>query len=185
MKAIFFVLMSVLFVSCGGSVGGKFTTNTIQKVENVKVDVFSLTFHKQLGSCTSLPISHRMLLFSGFVVTGSAADFFIGSLEIVLDENSKTYQALYSEYPGPMNIDQNIFKTTLNGNFSIEKAASDSENDKLILENIGVVVPTIKNSRVDFIITFDGNINRPLTQNENDGRTVFTTTSLIDDNCLF
>lgn len=157
----------------------------VKQEEKLSIDVFSLTFHKQLGSCTSLPITHRMLVFSYIPLTPSGDDHYAGTMEILLDDQAGTYEALYREFPGTANVDQTPFQTTLNGTFEVVKAITPTANDKMFLQNLGVVTPAIKGNKVNFFITLNGDINRVVTQNEVLGSVYFKSTSLITDNCLF
>jgi len=185
MKVFCFISMMMLFASCGGTIN----SNLLDKIpgkqqETLSVDVFSLTFHKQMGSCSSLPITHRMLTFAPFYLSPNGDDYFTGVMEVLLDEATKTYKARYREFPNLDNIDQTVFETTLTGDFEVLKASSNMANDKLILENLGVVTATIQNNKISFIIKLDGDINRALRDDEASGRVIFTSTPFIADNCL-
>lgn len=181
-------LISILIMGlfgCGGEIKSSFSKNTPgAQQDKLKINVFELTFHRQLGSCTSLPISHRMLSFAPIMLTPVAGNYFIGTMEVILDEQSGTYKALYREYPNLNNTDQSQFQITLNGHFEIIKAPTDATNDKLIMENVGVITPTIQGKTITFILELDQEINKSLSQADVPGRVALGSTSLIDDNCL-
>lgn len=181
-------LISILIMGlfgCGGEIKSSLSKNTPgAQQDKLVINVFDLTFHRQLGSCTSLPIAHRMLSFAPIMLTPVAGDYFIGTMEVVLDELSGTYKAMYREFPSLNNTDQSQFQITLNGQFEIIKAPTDATNDKLVLENIGVVTPTIQGKTVTFILELDQQINKPLNQADVLGRVAHGATSLVDDNCL-
>jgi len=186
MKTFFLSICMGLFLqSCGGEIkSDSFKKTPSEKQEYVAVDVYSLTFHKQFGTCDTQPITHRMLTFAPIYLDLSGVDHFIGTLDVIIDEQTKTYQALYRELPGSNNSDQSQFQTVLNGTFKIEKAVEPLTNDKLILENIGTVTPTLKNKTITFMLEVDGNINRDVKDPNISGRVAQTETSLIADNCL-
>ncbi|AUN99810.1 hypothetical protein C0V70_17205 [Bacteriovorax stolpii] len=185
MKHILWVLLLVLVSSCAGKIESNIPKpGAIKQEEALKVDVFSLTYHKQLGSCTSLPISHRVLSFNFIPLAMSGDDIFVGVLEVLLDEQTKTYQAIYKEYPGAANTDQNVFAMNLNGTFEVIKAQDNNSNDKLILGNLGEVNPTLKSDRVRFLLKLDSDLNREVTQAEVLGYVQQKGTELVDDNCL-
>ena len=181
-----FFFISITMVMLLQSCGGEIKSDALKKVkqEQLIIDVFALTFHKQLGTCATLPISHRMLSFSPIYLTHNGNDFHVGHMDVILDELSGTYKALYREFPASTNIDQSQFQVELNGQFEVLKATAPLTNDKLILENIGTVIPTITGKTVTFILKLDGDINRVLVDNEASGIVVSRSTSLIDDNCL-
>lgn len=183
MRSLFLVSLLLLVSACTGKISSSLPVN-IKKEESLKIDVFSLTYHKQLGTCAALPISHRVLVFNPIMLTQNGSDIFIGSMEVLLDETSKTYQALYTEWPGSQNTDQNVFTQTISGSFEVIKATGNNGNDKMILNNLGVINPTLKSDRVKFLLTFDNDINRELSQTESMGHVLQKGTSLVDDNCL-
>lgn len=185
MKTFCFISMMMLLAGCGGTIN----SNLLDKIpgrqqEKLAIDVFSLTFHKQMGSCAALPITHRVLTFAPVLLSPNGDDYFIGALDILLDEASKTYKARYREFPSQGNIDQTVFETTLTGNFEVVKTTSNTGNDELILENVGVVTATINSNKVGFILKLDGDINRVVTEDETIGRVIYSSTPFIADNCL-
>ncbi len=183
MRSLLLVSLLVLVSSCTGKISSNLPVS-IKKEESLKIDVFSLTYHKQLGTCAALPISHRVLVFNPIWLSPDGSDFFVGSMEVLLDETAKTYQALYTEWPGSTNIDQNVFTQTFSGSFEVIKAQGNKGNDKMILNNLGVINPTLKSDRVKFLISFDADINREITHAESMGLVLQKGTALIDDNCL-
>lgn len=185
MKVFCFISMMMLLAGCGGTINSNLLNRVPGKQqEQVNIDVFSLTFHKQMGSCEALPISHRMLTFAPIFLSPNGTDMFIGAMEVLLDEASKTYRARYREFPSHDNIDQTVFETALTGDFEVVKATSSMANDELILENLGVVSATINSNKVGFIIKLDGDINRVVTEDEATGRVISSSTPFIADNCL-
>lgn len=185
MKIFLMSICLITLFSCGGEIKSNFPKSIPgEQQDQIKIDVFALTFYKQTGSCTSLPISHRTLLFSPVLLNPIAGDYFIGTLEVMLDEQSKTYKALYREYPIENNTDQSQFQITLNGNFEVTKAVTGAANDQLTLENIGVVTPTISGNVVKFNLELGQAINKSLQQVDVPGRVMLGVTSLVDDNCL-
>lgn len=181
----YFISMTLFLAGCGGTINSNLLNGIPgRQQETLKVDVFSLTFHKQMGSCAALPITHRMLTFAPVYLAPAVDDIFIGTIEVLLDEASKTYKARYREFPGDANADQTIFETALTGNFEVVKASSATENDTLILENLGVVTATVNGNKIGFILKFEADINRVMTENETPGRVIFSPTPLIADNCL-
>lgn len=185
MKTFCFISMMMLLAGCGGTIN----SNLLDKIpgkqqEKLTIDVFSLTFHKQMGSCAALPITHRMLTFAPVLLSPNGDDYFIGTLDILLDEASKTYKARYREFPSQNNIDQTVFETALTGDFEVVKATSSTDNDELILKDLGVVSATVNSNKVGFIIKLDGDINRVVVEDETIGRVIFSPTPLIADNCL-
>ncbi|MDD4976141.1 MAG: hypothetical protein PHY93_17425 [Bacteriovorax sp.] len=179
---LFFILLfPVLISGCGQKALSKYLN--APATETIKIDVFSLTLHKQLGSCNLLPILHRVLVFSYVPLEKNGTDLFIGQLEILLDDSTGTYHANYREFPGTANTDQSQFQVTRYGNFEIIKAATSSANDKLILENLGVINPIILGTGVRFLLKFDADINRVIVLNEVLGSVRLKGTSLVNDNC--
>ncbi len=186
MRNFILISLMLLLVNCAGKIEANIpkSSNTTTKEESLKIDVFSLTYHKQLGSCDSLPIRHRLLMFSYIPLTPNGSDYFAGNLEILLNEATGTYEALYKEYPGTGNADQTVFQTSLSGSFEVVKATGSATNDKMILQNIGVVTPAISGNKISFILAFDGDINKVMLQSEVLGATFFKGTSMVTDNCL-
>lgn len=185
MKTLCFVLMMIFIVNCSGKIDANIPKPAPAKAEEkLSVDVFSLTYHKVIGNCESLPIAHRQLVFTYIPLKKINDDIFVGSLELILDEASKSYQALYKEFPGAANTDTSLFQTTLTGTFQVVKAATASENDKLILENLGVVTPAISGNKINFFISLESDINKEIVQNEVLGQVRLGTTALITDSCL-
>ncbi len=178
--------MTILLAGCGGTIN----SNLLDKIpgkqqEQLSIDVFSLTYHKQMGSCAALPIRHRMLTFAPINLSPNEDEYHLGFINLILDEANKSYRVDYREFPFAGNvIDQTVFTTVLTGNFEVVKADANQANDELILENLGTVTATIRNNNVDFILKIDGNINRVVLDDKVIGRVVFTSTPLIADNCL-
>lgn len=186
MNLLFSLLLLSLITSCSGKIEANIPRpSRVKKEETLKIDVFSLAYHKQLGSCASLPISHRLLSFNFIPLANSGDDFFVGILEVLLNEETKTYQAHYREYPGANNIDQSVFTLNLNGSFEVIKSQDSGTNDKLILGNLGEVNPTLKSDRVRFLLKLDADLNREVTQSEVLGYVQQKGTPMVDDNCLF
>lgn len=185
MKKIFSILiMLLLFTSCDGKINANIVKTVVVKQESLSIDVFSLAFHKQIGSCSSQPILHRVLVFDYISLAASGDDYYAGTLEVVLDDNAGTYEALYKEVPALNNLDQSVFEIRLAGSFEIIKSVDPAENDKMILNNIGVVTPTISGSSVKFFIKLDADINRAVLESEAVGAVRLQNTSVIDNNCL-
>lgn len=182
MKHLFFVSSLFLLTACSGEI--KSSIPLAKKEESLKIDVFSLTYHTQIGSCASMPVKHRTLVFNPVYLAANGTDVFVGSLDVLLDEQTKTYQALYREFPGAENPDQSVFETSMSGSFEVVKATNTSANDKMILQNLGEINPTITSNKVNFTISMDGDINRVMTQSQVQGGVRMSGTPLIDDNCL-
>jgi len=160
------------------------STKTIKEIVNV--DVFALTYHQQKGSCTQLPISHRLIVFPYIELKSELNDIFFASLEVLLDSTTKTYKALYREYSGIDNSTDHSEIITLEDSYEILKANDkDRENDELILRNLGRIVPVLSGNKVSFQIGFFSNLNKEIVGSSHEGRVANKSTMLVDDNCTF
>lgn len=151
--------------------------------EKLDISVFSLVYHKQLGTCTAGPITHRYMTFEVGSLEKDGDNVFYGILDVLLNEASATYEAVYYEYPGVMNDSQVIYTENLSGRFEVVKAQDRAQNDSLILENIGEVYPTILSNKVAFTLKLENSIHRNLGQNEVLGRVQQGKTRMRPDNC--
>lgn len=180
MKVLIICFCVFLVSSC---LQKKVKTNLTTITEQVKIDVFSLTYHQQQGSCSNLPITHKVIVFPYIQLKSELNDVFYASMEILLDSNTKTYKALYHEYSGVGNSSDYSHEITLEDDFEIIKADADQDNDELILQNLGRVVPILNKDKINFQLELNGNLNKEIVDLRHPGRVERKATSLIDDNC--
>lgn len=150
---------------------------------SVKFDAFSLAYHKQLGSCSALPITERFVRFEIGMLAPEQTDLFFGMLDVLLNEETLTYKAVYREYPGALNTDPTIYRRNITGSFKIIPGDDASKNDRLALENIGSVEPTLYGEKIRFILKLEGPLQRDLTTDEAVGRVLQTETDLGTTTC--
>ena len=175
MRSFYIIMFLVFLTNCGGQIN--------LPTKNVTENMFSLMYHKQTGTCESLPIQHRVLLFSYIPLEKQNDDLFVGQLHILLDDTTGTYKADYREYPGSANIDQTFFQKELTGRFEVS-SSNQILKKQLVLEDLGVLSLTMTNNSLSVSITFDGNINKAFVGKEILGAVRFIETPLVPNNCL-
>lgn len=178
-----FILLNFVFFIIGCE--SKIMTNMPNKnSENISsFNPFLMATHMTMGSCEELPITHRVLNFSPIILEQNGTDFYIGTLDVALFSETKTYEATYKEWPGPANSDNTLFETKLSGSYSFEKSQIKNAPDNLVLEKIGTIAPTLNVNKVRFILTLAAPINRELAQADVIGLTLMRSSSLFDDSC--
>lgn len=169
-------MKSVRVVILFGVLSGCSQWTAVQRPANVsEFDAFSLAYHKQFGSCASLPIQHRLLQFELGVLAPEQDNLFFGMLDVLLNEKTLTYEAVYREFPGSHNSDQTLHTETLVGSFQV--------GEKLVLENIGEVEPTLLGEKVHFTLKPTRSLHRAIQKPEAIGRVIQTETTLRTNVC--
>lgn len=180
MKVLVIFLSVLLATSC---LQKKVKGNSTTKTEQVNIDVFALTYHQQQGSCSNLPITHKIIVFPYIQLKSELNDVFYASMEVLLDSTTKTYKALYHEYSGVGNSSDYSHVITLEDDYEIIKADTDHENDELILQNLGRVFPILNRDKINFQLEINQNLNKEIVDLPQPGKVERKATALIDDNC--
>lgn len=170
-----------LLLSCGRVINPLNRTPKAQ--ETARFNPFSLATHIVTGNCQQPPIKHRTIIFSPIILEKNDEDIFIGTLDIALYQDTNTYDALYREWPGASNVDQTKYEIKFSGGYYFEPPQIENTSDNLILENLGLIIPTLDTEKIKFILRFNNSINRTITNSKISGYGRMASSPLFEDNC--